>query len=175
MRVADSVLLYDDNGDHPGMTAAEFVAESGASLEIVTPERTLAPDIGATNYPAYFRSFATNGARITINQRLERVRREGNILIASFFDDYGKTRSEKTADQIIVEHGTVPVDDLYFALKPRSTNLGEVDHTAMLRGEGQPAGQNRDGTFVLYRIGDAVSSRNIHAAVYDALRLAKDF
>jgi hypothetical protein len=26
-----------------------------------------------------------------------------------------------------------------------------------------------------YRIGDAITSRNIHAAIYDALRLAKDF
>jgi len=26
----------------------------------------------------------------------------------------------------------------------------------------------------LYRIGDAVAGRNIHAAIYDALRLCKD-
>jgi hypothetical protein len=35
--------------------------------------------------------------------------------------------------------------------------------------------RNPDGRFRLFRIGDAVSSRNIHAAIYDALRLAKDF
>ena len=38
----------------------------------------------------------------------------------------------------------------------------------------RPCGQPR-GSFTLFRIGDAVSSRNIHAAIYDALRLAKDF
>jgi hypothetical protein len=34
--------------------------------------------------------------------------------------------------------------------------------------------RNPAGGYALYRIGDAVASRNIHAAVYDALRLAKD-
>jgi len=33
---------------------------------------------------------------------------------------------------------------------------------------------NPEGRFRLYRIGDAVSSRNVHAAIYDALRLCKD-
>jgi hypothetical protein len=34
--------------------------------------------------------------------------------------------------------------------------------------------RNPDGAFGLYRIGDAVSARNTHAAIYDALRLVKD-
>ena len=34
--------------------------------------------------------------------------------------------------------------------------------------------RNPDGPFQLFRIGDAVASRNIHAAIYDALRLGKD-
>ena len=34
--------------------------------------------------------------------------------------------------------------------------------------------KNTDGSFKLFRIGDAVSARNTHAAIYDALRLMKD-
>ncbi len=34
---------------------------------------------------------------------------------------------------------------------------------------------NPDGRFQLFRVGDAVASRNIHAAIYDSLRLCKDF
>jgi hypothetical protein len=34
--------------------------------------------------------------------------------------------------------------------------------------------RNPDAAFQLFRTGDAVASRNIHAAIYDALRLAKD-
>jgi NADPH-dependent 2,4-dienoyl-CoA reductase/sulfur reductase-like enzyme len=170
----ETVLIYDDNGAHPGMTTAEFIAEAGAALEIVTPERILAPDVGGTNYPAYFRSFALHDVRITINLRLESVRRDGNILVASFKDEYGKRRIERRAHQVVVEHGTLPLDDLYFALKPSSRNRGEVDYAALTSGRPQAAGADAAASFDLYRIGDAVASRNIHAAVFDALRLAKD-
>jgi 2,4-dienoyl-CoA reductase-like NADH-dependent reductase (Old Yellow Enzyme family) len=172
---ATEVILYDDHGAHPGMTAAEFIAEAGAKLEIVTPERALAPDIGATSYPPYFEAFSKHGVAIALNLRLESLRRSGNRLVASFFDEYGGRRVEKEAEQIVVEHGAVPLDDLYFALKPQSRNLGEVDYAALIANRPQRVERNPDGRFLLYRIGDAVASRNIHAAVYDALRLAKDF
>jgi hypothetical protein len=62
------------------------------------------------------------------------------------------------------------MDELYFALKPYSCNLGAVDHAALI-GEGEvfPVRAAAAG-FTLYRIGDAVASRNIHAGIYDALR-----
>jgi len=171
---AETVLLFDDNGAHPGMTAAEFIAEAGARLEIATPERVLAPEVGGTNYPAYFRAFAQHGVAITLNLRLERIRRDGNRLVASLFNEYDKSRHERRVDQVVVEHGTLPVDDLYFALKPGSRNLGEVDYDALIEGRRQQVMRNPEGAYALYRLGDAVSSRNIHAAIYDALRLVKD-
>lgn len=170
---AETVLVYDDNGAHPGMSAAEFAARAGARVEIVTPERVLAPDIGSTSFPPYLRAFAAHDVAITLNLRLERVRREGNQLVATFFDEYGRRRIERRADQIVVEHGTQPMDELYFALKPHAANRGAVDYAALAQGRPQP---EPAGTgFRLYRIGDAVASRNIHAAVLDGLRLAKDF
>jgi N-methyl-L-proline demethylase len=77
---------------------------------------------------------------------------------------------ERHVDQVVVEHGTAPLDDLYLALKPHSRNLGAVDHSALI-GDGDVfPGTNANGRFRLYRIGDAVASRNIHAGIYDALR-----
>ena len=174
-RPAGTVLLYDDNGAHPGMTTAEFIAESGAKLDLVTPERSLAPDVGGTNFPAYFRAFSKAGVTTTLNLRLESVSREGNGLLARFFDDYGKKIVEKRAEQIVVEHGTLPLDDLYFALKPLSSNLGAVDYPVLVAGRPQAIRTNEGGAFQLFRIGDAVASRNIHAAIYDGLRLAMAF
>lgn len=172
---AEQVLIYDDNGAHPGVTAAEFLAEAGAALEFATPERTIAPEVGGTNYPAYFRALARHKVAISLNLRLERIRRDGNRLVATLFNEYDRSRHERRVDQVVVEHGTLPADALYFALKPGSLNLGEVDHAALIADRPQSLTRNPAGGYALYRIGDAVASRNIHAAVYDALRLAKDF
>ena len=66
------------------------------------------------------------------------------------------------------------MDDLYFELKPQSSNLGAVNYDALIEGKEQDLKENPDGTFQLFRIGDAISARNTHAAIYDALRLLKD-
>ena len=70
--------------------------------------------------------------------------------------------------------GARPVSDrTYFDLKPLSRNRGAVDYDALAEGRPQPEGPH-EGRFTLWRIGDAVAARNIHAAVFDALRLLKD-
>jgi hypothetical protein len=52
-----------------------------------------------------------------------------------------------------------------------SGNAGVVDYAALVAGLPQP---RVDEGYQLFRIGDAVAGRNIHAAIYDALRLCKD-
>jgi N-methyl-L-proline demethylase len=171
---ADTVLLFDDNGADAGLTVAEFIAGAGSRLEIVTPERILGPDVGGTNYPPYFKALSRHDVAITLNLRLEGVARDGNRLAATLSNPYDRSRHVRTVDQVVVEHGTLPLDELYFALKPGSRNRGEVDYASIIAGRRQDVVRNGDGTYVLYRIGDAVAARNIHAAIYDALRLAKD-
>ncbi|MDB6084183.1 MAG: stcD 1, partial [Gammaproteobacteria bacterium] len=81
---------------------------------------------------------------------------------------------ERRVDHVVINHGTLPNDDLYFALKPNSNNLGILDQSRLIAGLPQESQPNPRGRYQLFRIGDAVSSRNIHAAIYDALRLVKD-
>jgi 2,4-dienoyl-CoA reductase-like NADH-dependent reductase (Old Yellow Enzyme family) len=171
---AGEILLFDDNGGHPGMSAAERLAETGAALELVTPERIIAPDVGGTNYPAYLKAFHGHGVTITLNHRLKAVERDGNRLKAVLGNDYTGARQARLVDQVVVEHGTAPLDELYFALKPGSRNGGEIDYDALLAGRPQEITANPDGRYQLFRVGDAVASRNIHAAIYDSLRLCKD-
>ncbi|HET7326392.1 MAG TPA: NADH:flavin oxidoreductase [Nocardioidaceae bacterium] len=167
-----SVLVYDDNGAEPAMDAAEMLATRGAVLELVTPERMLAPEVGSLNSPAYLRAFAEHSVTVTLGWRLTAVRRgHGRGLVARLHNDYADLDTDRAVDHVVVEHGTLPNDELYFALVPHSTNLGEVDQQALLRGRPQQVTRNPDGRFQLFRIGDAVASRNIHAAVFDALRL----
>ena len=171
---AREVLLFDDNGAHPGASCAEFLARAGVRVEFVTPERTVLPEIGGTNYPAYLQAFGEHGVTITLNRRLRAIRREGNRLAAVLYDEYARATEERVVDQVVIEHGTLPADDLYFELKPASSNLGEIDLDALLAGRPQRKVNNPDGSFQLFRVGDAVASRNIHAAIYDSLRLCKD-
>ncbi len=174
IKPAHRVMVFDDNGAHPAMQTAEFLAHAGSEVEIVTPERMFAPEMGGLNHAAYAEIFLRNDVRVTINTRLKCVERQGNALLAILGSDYGDERTEREVDQVVIEHGTLPADDLYHALKPLSVNHGEIDHPALLSGRPQTVTRNPDGRFRLFRIGDAVASRNIHAAVYDALRLAKD-
>jgi 2,4-dienoyl-CoA reductase-like NADH-dependent reductase (Old Yellow Enzyme family)/thioredoxin reductase len=169
----ESVLVYDDNGGHQAMSAAELFASGGASVELVTPERFFAPEMGGLNHVPYMAAFQRHGVRITINTRLKAVRRDGNALVASLSSDFApEWQEERRVDRVVVEHGTLAADELYFALKPASLNHGRVDYRRLIAGNGEvfPA-VNPAGSFTLYRIGDAVTSRNIHAAVYDAARL----
>jgi proline racemase len=59
-------------------------------------------------------------------------------------------------------------------LIPLSSNAGAVNQTAFINGGQQNISRNENGTFQLFRIGDAVPASNTHAAIYDALRLIKD-
>lgn len=168
------MLLFDDAGDHAALQAAEVIAQAGARLEIMTPDRTFAPEVMGMNLVPYMRTLQVLNTRFTVTYRLEAVRRDGNQLLATIGSDYGGVRQERPVDQVVVNHGTIPMDDLYFALKPLSRNMGAVDHDALLAGRRQTLADNPAGTFQLFRIGDAVSARNTHAAIYDAMRLMKD-
>ncbi|PZO80608.1 MAG: N-methylproline demethylase [Mesorhizobium amorphae] len=171
VKPGEHVLLYDDNGGHQGMGAAELIARSGAKLELVSPERFFAPEMGGLNHAPYMQAFHETGTRITVNTRVSAVRRDGNALVATLSSDYARGwRDERRVDQVVVEHGTAPLDDLYHALKPRSRNLGAVDYASLVEGASPFPADGPDDGFVLFRIGDAVASRNIHAAIYDGLR-----
>ncbi|CAM3571549.1 NADH:flavin oxidoreductase [Thalassospira profundimaris] len=169
-----NVLVYDDAGDHAGLQAAELIAQSGAKVEIMTPDRSFAPEVMAMNLVPYMRSMQKLDTTFTVTYRLEAVEKQGNQLVAYVGSDYGGVAKQRIVDQIVVNHGTIPLDDIYFDLKPGSLNHGEMSHDDLLAGKPQSVVRNPDGTYQLFRIGDAVSARNTHAAIYDALRLLKD-
>ncbi|ANK88966.1 MULTISPECIES: NADH:flavin oxidoreductase [unclassified Rhizobium] len=169
-----NVLIFDDAGDHAGLQAAEFLAKAGAKVEIMTPDRSFAPEVMAMNLVPYMRSLQKHDVTFTVTYRLEAVEKSGNQLVAHVGSDYGGIAKQSSYDQIVVNHGTIPLDELYFELKPNSSNLGEMSHDQLLAGVPQSVVRNPEGKFQLFRIGDAVAARNTHAAVYDGLRIAKD-
>jgi 2,4-dienoyl-CoA reductase-like NADH-dependent reductase (Old Yellow Enzyme family)/thioredoxin reductase len=172
VKPGSNVLIFDDAGDHVALQAAQTLVSAGATVEIMTPDRSFAPDVMAMNLVPYMRALQDKPVTFTVTYRLTGVSREGNQLKAVIDSDYMQVGRERLYDQIVVNHGTQPLADLYFDLKPLSVNLGAVDYDALIEGRpqalhGGPAG------FQLFRIGDAVEARNTHAAIYDALRLLK--
>jgi len=167
-----NVLLFDDAGDHVAMQAAQMLADSGAEVEVITPDRTFAPDVMGMNLVPYVRAMQAKRVTFTVMWRLLAAERAGNRLRATIGSDYGPQVRTAEYDQIVVNHGTQPLADIYFDLKPLSANLGVLDHEALIAGRPQPKGDGPPG-FALYRIGDAVAARNTHAAIYDALRLLR--
>ena len=174
VKPGENVLIYDESGDHPALMAAEVAANAGARVEVMTPDRVFAPDIMAMNLVPYMRALQDKDVTFTVTRRLLGVSRDGNLLKARIGTDYSDLVQEAQHDQVVVNYGTMPMDELYFALKPKSRNLGEVNYDALIAGRAQEVERNPEGGFMLYRIGDAVSARNTHAAIYDALRLMKD-
>ena len=174
VKPGQNVLLFDDGGDHAGLQAAEVIAKSGAELEFISPDRTIAADVMNMNLTPYMREMQPLGVTFTIGKRLIGATRDGNMLSAHISSDFVEDLVErKVFDQIVVNHGTAPLDEIYHALVPDSVNGGEVDYDALIEGRAQTIKRNSDGGFQLFRIGDAVSARNIHAAVYDGLRFGR--
>lgn len=169
-----NVLIWDEAGDYAGLQAAEVVAESGAAVEFLNRERTVAAGVMGMNVTPFLETLQPLGVTFTPAQFLAAVEQDGNQLRCRITSDYAAALQDRLVDQVVINHGTLPLDDLYQALKPLSVNKGRVDYDAMLAGRPQPWDLT-DGAFALVRIGDAVSSRNVHAAIYDALRLCKDF
>lgn len=172
-----NVLIYDGIGTHAGFGTADFMASRGSMVEIVTPDPKVADDVGGTTFPIFYRRLYAQGIIPTPNFWLDSVYAEGSKKIAVLRNEYTETLEEREVDQVVIENGSTPNTELYWALKELSKNHGQTDIQTLFAAEPQPALEQKlnDGEFLLFRIGDCVSMHNIHGAIYDALRLCKDF
>lgn len=172
VEAAGSVLLYDATGQHHGASTAEVLARKGCLVEIATQDRMVGEEIGTTNQPVHLRELYRHGVVMSPNLELIEVYPEGNRLVAALRNTMTGAEEERLVDRVVVEYGTLPVDGVYQTLRAASVNDGVTDLSALVAGRPQPWDETPG--MALYRIGDAVAGRNIHAAIYDALRLCKD-
>ncbi|KJZ15162.1 N-methylproline demethylase [Marinomonas sp. S3726] len=169
----ENVLVYDTICEFSGMSAADYLSSNGAKVELVTDDTKPGVGIGGTTFPTYYRSLYQKEVIMTSDMILEKVYREGDKLVALLENEYTGQQEERLIDQVVVENGVRPNEVLYYELKADSINKGQMDIEALYEGKLQPAIKDADG-MVLFRIGDCVSQRNTHAAIYDALRLCKE-
>ncbi len=172
VKLAENILIYDEAGDHTAMQSAEIAIEKGSTVEFMTPDRLISSEIMGMNLTPYLKNLQNKKITYSIAKRLIDVSIKGNKLNATIGSDYDENfKNNSIYDQIFLNYGVKPLDELYFNLVSFSKNEGEVNYTKFIKGEIQNIIKNKNNKFNLYRIGDAVSSRNIHAAIYDALRL----
>ena len=173
-RPAGSVLIYDEVGDHAALQAAEKLVGMGCGVEIMNRERGLSPEILGMNFVPYMRALQDREVTFTVARRLLSLSRDGNRLKARIGTDYSAWTTEAHYDAVLVNAGTMPLDELYFDLKPLSRNRGEVDQRSLTGATGFPFPQVApEAAFDLVRIGDAVAARNIHAAIFEAMRILR--
>ena len=171
---AGDVLLLDEGGGQPALVCAEALAQSGCNVEMVTPDRTIAHDLGPTNSAVFLKSLAGLGVGFSCFEEIGKIERDGNRKAVTLRHVLTGESRVRTVDHCVVERGLTPNDGLFFALKAKSMNKGQIDHQGLVDG-GRAFGDVQFGDgFVLARIGDAIAGRNIHAAVLDAVRICKD-
>ena len=170
VKPAAEVVVYDGSGRHPAATAAEFCHDAGSRVRLVTVDEMPVAELAYGERVIWRRELTRRGIVPITEYDLIELRRAGSGLEAVFRSELTGDQLRLEADQIVVERGTLPFDDLFDSLRDGANNKGVTDLDALLAGRPQPGLERGDG-YSLFRIGDAASSRNLAAAMYDALRL----
>ncbi len=169
VRPAGRILVFDDHGAERGLSVVEYLVDRGAvGLEVVTPDRHVGLDLATPPGPAYLRMLYANGVTLTPDHRLLAVEPSGGALRATLRNEYTRAEVVREVDSVVTEHGVVPDGSLFEALRDGSSNNGVVDLDALLAGDAQPVSNSG---YTLFRVGDAVASRDIASAIHEARRL----
>ena len=173
-RLTGEVLVYDQHGGNQALDLAANLAKNGAKVELVTPERNVAHDVGGMIAASYFNSLAALDVKITVLRQLQKVEKnsDGSFAVTLGLEDV-KWNEFRTVSAVVAETGTMAITDVYDELVPLSSNGGEVSLENLLAGKPQTTIRNSDGKFQVFRVGDAIASRNIHAAMLDATRICR--
>ncbi|NVK31795.1 MAG: NADH:flavin oxidoreductase [Gammaproteobacteria bacterium] len=164
----DNILVFDETGRHAGSGVADFLAKSGKKVTLLSIDEKIGFELTETDIIAQRQRLAEGGVCIMIDRDLVGLRRDGTEIIATIEHILTGNRNEQSVDAVVIERGTTPLDEIFHDLADRSANQGVTDLNALVIGARQP---KFDQGFELYRVGDAISSRGIHEAVQDALRL----
>ena len=173
VRAEGAVLICDEVGGHAALSLADRLAAEGMAVTFVTTDREPGRAMGGQNYPVYLRNLYRSGTRFVCDHALLGVRREGNRRVARLRNAYSREVLEIAADSVVLDKGTLPVSEVFDALVDDSRNLGELDHEALVTLRSQPLDANPGGRYALFRVGDALAGRDLHAALLDANRLCR--
>ncbi|MBT6275703.1 MAG: NADH:flavin oxidoreductase [Chromatiales bacterium] len=169
---AEDALIVDGTGRHVALSAADVCHAHGTLVTFATIDETLAAEQSYAESVIWRKWAREIQLPMHTEEALIGVRRDGNQVVATLRSELTGQETELRTAQVIFDYGTLPADGVYRELSGKSSNRGVTQLERWVAGEAQPKSDDPDG-FEVHRIGDAVSSRNIHAAVNDALRLCQ--
>jgi hypothetical protein len=165
------LIVYDGTGRHPAPQIAELAVREGRQVSFISIDGQLAQELTYGERVIWKKRMYELAVPMTFDHEITKVERSGNRIVATFRNLTTQALVERSADQIIVEHGTLPTDEVYRDLRGAAANDGVTDLAALLAGKPQPRSIRPHAPFELHRVGDAVASRNVHAAILDSFRL----
>ncbi len=173
VRPAGRTLLYDDQGQEEGLTVAEALFRGGAEVIVVTPDRAIGQDVVGVTHSQFLETLYAASVQLKTDHRLIELQRgaAGSVSV-QLQNVYTEVMTTVEVDQVVLVQGTFPEADLYSELVTGSSNGGAVDLLQWANGTHPESRERDDGSYLLYRIGDAAVRRNIHAAIYDGRRVA---
>jgi NADPH-dependent 2,4-dienoyl-CoA reductase/sulfur reductase-like enzyme len=143
--VGENVVVIDQDGGWKGSGIAEFLAERGKRVEIVSNSYYIAPRLSVTNDLWFlYQRLLERGVVLSPQSEVDEIG-DHCVVVRNMFSQ--ETRTIEGVDSIVLATSHVPNDELYFALK------GKVD--------------------LLYRIGDCVHPRDVASAIWEGNQIAR--
>ncbi|GGO53573.1 2,4-dienoyl-CoA reductase [Roseovarius pacificus] len=142
---AAHVLIHDGTGRAPAPSCALRVRQTGSKVTFTTSDGMIGQEMPYQDNTGYRKRFAQQGIGVMPDLDLIRVTRDANGISAEFAHCFSREAVTLHADQIVVEHGTQPLNELYRDLRSCRAFSGKV-----------------------HLLGDAAASRDVHAAVREA-------
>lgn len=167
---AQEILICDHTGRHEAVSTADHLSANKCRVTLATIDAHSAMEMGYPDRMIFHKRLAAQGVNTLPYQKLSVLKKEGNRLVATLTHQLTRQVQEIAADQVVLESGTDPLAEVFFELREHSANNGITDVDAMAKWSAQPP-VSAEG-FYLHRLGDAVTSRSIHAALLEAYRLA---
>ncbi len=167
------VFIHDQTGLNVAMAAADFLSEKGVQVTLNTQDATIGQEAMRLEMSPFMKRFYERGVIMQPDHELIRADKHQNQVRVTIRNMHTASLTEHDYDHVIVEAGTLPNDELFYAMRDKSLNQGVIDLDVMASAQPQPVFDSHHGEsgFHLYRIGDVVGSRDIHCAMLDALRI----
>ena len=123
VEVGQKVLVVDYQRHIQGLSTADFLAQKGKEVEVITPDPSPGEEMETITRMALFQRLYSAGVRITPSTTLKEI--SGNtVTVANLYT--GEERVIQGVDTVVLAFGGVENNALYYALKGQVKELYAV-------------------------------------------------